>query len=203
MRGNRRPQTGEKDQRVLKASRLRTDGGESEDESAEREDSNTEESNVLYLDLKGLFLDLLGLEIDLDEVELSITAIPGPSRLLGNLLSALTKLLDKGPFERLKNVLQHFKPPSISDVLPGKSILPNIVYKVINKLLGTNFGVADEDEQSKETEEEVEDEDHGTEEIEDKKLSSDSIEEMSDEELQSFASEVVEQLEGRSNAEGQ
>jgi hypothetical protein len=203
MRGKRRLQTGDKGQRVLKPSQLRTDGGDSEDESAEREDSNVEESNVLYLDLKGLFLDLLGLEIDLDEVELSITAIPGPSRLLGNLLSAVTKLFDKGPFERIRNVLPSFKLPSISDFLPSKSILPNFVYKVINKLLGTNFGVADDDEQSEEREQEAEDEGRSTEEIEDEELSSYSIEEMSDKELQSFASEVIEQLEGRSNADGQ
>jgi hypothetical protein len=200
MRGKRPLQTGDKGQQILKASRLRTDGGDSEDESTEREDSNVEESNVLYLDLKGLFLDLLGLEIDLDEVELSITAIPGPSRLLGNLLSAVTKLLDKGPFERLKNILPSFRLPSIFDFLPEKSILPNFVYKVINKLLGTNFGVADEDEQSKESEQEAEDEDRSVDKVEEEVSSSPSIGEMSDEELQSFASEVIEQLEGRSNA---
>lgn len=50
--------------------------------------------DVLFLDLAPTFLDLLGLTVDLDEVELDVDAVPGGGRLLGNLLCAVTGLLD-------------------------------------------------------------------------------------------------------------
>lgn len=50
--------------------------------------------DILYLDLAPTFLDLLGLTIDLDQVELDVDAVPGGGRLLGNLLCAVTGLLD-------------------------------------------------------------------------------------------------------------
>jgi hypothetical protein len=49
---------------------------------------------ILLLDLGPLHLDLLGLVIDLNEVILDITAQTGANNLLGNLLCALTGLLD-------------------------------------------------------------------------------------------------------------
>ena len=49
---------------------------------------------ILHLDLGPLFLDLLGLQIDLSQVVLDIAAAPGPGNLLGNLLCAVTGLLD-------------------------------------------------------------------------------------------------------------
>jgi hypothetical protein len=49
---------------------------------------------ILHLDLGPLFLDLLGLQVDLSEVILDITAQTGPGNLLGNLLCAVTGLLD-------------------------------------------------------------------------------------------------------------
>ncbi|WP_079508699.1 hypothetical protein [Mesobacillus jeotgali] len=49
---------------------------------------------VLFLDLGPLFLDLLGLQLDLSQIVLDLTAVPGPGNLLGNLLCAVTGLLD-------------------------------------------------------------------------------------------------------------
>lgn len=43
-----------------------------------------------------MHLDLLGLVIDLNRVVLDITAGSGPGNLLGNLLCAVTGLLDGG-----------------------------------------------------------------------------------------------------------
>jgi hypothetical protein len=46
-----------------------------------------------------LFLDLLGLQIE-------ITAVPGAGNLLGNLLCAVARLLDRGgPLQGLTNLL--------------------------------------------------------------------------------------------------
>jgi hypothetical protein len=50
--------------------------------------------DILFLDLGPLFLDLLGLEVNLDPVVLDVNAIPGAGNLLGNLLCAVTGLLD-------------------------------------------------------------------------------------------------------------
>ena len=52
--------------------------------------------DILFLDLGPLHLDLLGLELDLSEVVLDLDAVAGPGNLLGNLLCALTGLLDGG-----------------------------------------------------------------------------------------------------------
>ena len=49
---------------------------------------------ILTLDIGPAFLDLLGLQVRLSRVELDITAVTGPNRLLGNLLCAVTGLLD-------------------------------------------------------------------------------------------------------------
>jgi hypothetical protein len=49
---------------------------------------------ILHLDLGPLSLNLLGLQIDLSRVVLDITAIPGAGNLLGNLLCAVTNLLN-------------------------------------------------------------------------------------------------------------
>jgi hypothetical protein len=52
---------------------------------------------VLNLVLGPLHLDLLGLVVDLNQVHLVITAVPGAGNLLGNLLCAITHLLDGTP----------------------------------------------------------------------------------------------------------
>jgi len=49
---------------------------------------------ILHLDLGPLNLDLLGLVVDLDRVILDIVAQSGAGNLLGNLLCAVTGLLD-------------------------------------------------------------------------------------------------------------
>jgi hypothetical protein len=56
----------------------------------------TASCEILHLDLGPLDLNLLGLVVHLDEVVLDISAVPGAGNLLGNLLCAITHLLD-GP----------------------------------------------------------------------------------------------------------
>jgi hypothetical protein len=51
---------------------------------------------ILHLELGPLDLDLLGLVVHLDKVVLDITAVPGAGNLLGNLLCAITNLLNGG-----------------------------------------------------------------------------------------------------------
>ena len=50
--------------------------------------------DILHLDLGPLSLDLLGLQIDLSRIVLDITAQAGAGNLLGNLLCAVTNLLN-------------------------------------------------------------------------------------------------------------
>jgi len=52
---------------------------------------------ILDLTLGPLHLDLLGLVVDLNQVHLVITAQSAPGNLLGNLLCAITHLLDGTP----------------------------------------------------------------------------------------------------------
>jgi hypothetical protein len=52
--------------------------------------------DVLHLVLAPLDLDLLGLQVHLDRVVLDIVAVSGAGNLLGNLLCAVTGLLDGG-----------------------------------------------------------------------------------------------------------
>lgn len=49
---------------------------------------------ILQLDLGAIHLDLLGLVVDLSAIHLDITAESAPGNLLGNLLCAITHLLD-------------------------------------------------------------------------------------------------------------
>ncbi|HKO50403.1 MAG TPA: hypothetical protein VJV79_21920 [Polyangiaceae bacterium] len=60
--------------------------------------------DVLFLQLGPLDLDLLGLVVHLDQVVLNIDAQSAPGNLLGNLLCAITALLD--PVSFLQNILQ-------------------------------------------------------------------------------------------------
>lgn len=64
--------------------------------------------SILNLDLGPLNLDLLGLVIDLSPISLDITAVPGPGKLLGNLLCAVAGLLDNdggGVLSGISNLL--------------------------------------------------------------------------------------------------
>ena len=60
---------------------------------------------ILHLDLGPLSLNLLGLQVNLSEVVLDISAQSGPGNLLGNLLCAVTNLLNGGSTSALSNVL--------------------------------------------------------------------------------------------------
>jgi hypothetical protein len=61
---------------------------------------------ILDLTLGPLHLDLLGLVVDLNQVHLTITAVPGPGNLLGNLLCTVAHLLDNGvPTTAVANLL--------------------------------------------------------------------------------------------------
>jgi hypothetical protein len=64
---------------------------------------------ILHLELGPLDLNLLGLVVHLDRVVLDISAQPGPGNLLGNLLCAVTHLLDTnaagGAIQNLLNAL--------------------------------------------------------------------------------------------------
>ncbi len=57
--------------------------------------------DILHLVLGPLDLDLLGLQVHLDRVVLDIVAATGAGNLLGNLLCAITGLLDGGPLAGL------------------------------------------------------------------------------------------------------
>jgi len=60
---------------------------------------------ILHLDLGPLSLNLLGLQVNLSEVVLDISAQSGPGNLLGNLLCAVTNLLNGTSTSALANLL--------------------------------------------------------------------------------------------------
>lgn len=62
--------------------------------------------DILHLELGPLDLDLLGLVVHLDRVVLDISAMPGAGNLLGNLLCAVTNLLNgAGTLSQIANLL--------------------------------------------------------------------------------------------------
>ena len=61
-----------------------------------RATQNRATCDILHLVLAPLDLDLLGLQVHLDRVVLDIVAVSGAGNLLGNLLCAVTGLLDGG-----------------------------------------------------------------------------------------------------------
>jgi hypothetical protein len=73
-----------------------TRGGGAAPAACSDEVSTQQACDILNLVLGPLHLDLLGLVIDLNQVLLDITAQPGAGNLLGNLLCAITGLLDGG-----------------------------------------------------------------------------------------------------------
>lgn len=74
--------------------------------------------DILHLDLGPLHLDLLGLTVDLSQIVLDIAAESGGGNLLGNLLCAVTNLLNPlGSLSDIVNLLNQ-----ILDILTG--ILP-------------------------------------------------------------------------------
>lgn len=151
-----------------------------EDEEAEAEDEEGEEpsehvedaedvyegddtSNVLHLDLDGLFLDLLGLEVNLNPVTLDVSARPGEGNLVGNLLSAVTGLLDgsQALMGGVKSLLQKPKEALSSVLGKSKEALTSLVSKpreFVSELLGGDEG---EDEEVEEEEGESEEDGAG------------------------------------------
>lgn len=67
--------------------------------------------DVLTLDVGAIHLDLLGLIVDLSPIHLNISAQPGSGNLLGNLLCAVTRILDNnglgGAVSGIANLLNH------------------------------------------------------------------------------------------------
>jgi hypothetical protein len=61
--------------------------------------------DIVNLDLGPLDLNVLGLQIDLNQILLDITAVPGAGNLVGNLLCAVTGLLDGNGVSGLANLL--------------------------------------------------------------------------------------------------
>jgi hypothetical protein len=62
--------------------------------------------DILHLVLGPLDLNLLGLRVQLNQVKLDITAVPGDGALLGNLLCALTGILNQnGLLAQLQNLV--------------------------------------------------------------------------------------------------
>jgi hypothetical protein len=61
---------------------------------------------ILNLDIGRITLNLLGLVVDLAPISLDVTGVTGPGNLLGNLLCALTGLLDPpGPLAAILNLI--------------------------------------------------------------------------------------------------
>ena len=71
-------------------------GGSCDTDASEVSTAQLGSCDILSLVLGPLHLDLLGLQIDLNQVVLDITAQTGAGNLLGNLLCAITGLLDAG-----------------------------------------------------------------------------------------------------------
>ncbi|QCW03932.1 hypothetical protein [Natrinema pallidum] len=115
-----------------------TDGADADGEEDEYhvEDADDvyqgdETAGVLHLDLDGLFLDLLGLEVNLNPVTLDVSARPGGNNLLGNVLSAVTGLLD-GPgavLDKVQSLLGDPKEVLSSLVSKPKELLSNVLGK--------------------------------------------------------------------------
>jgi hypothetical protein len=69
---------------------------------------------LLNLTLGPLHLNLLGLVVNLNRVHLTLTALPGPGALLGNLLCAVANLLNGSNPTALTAVLD-----SVNQILAG------------------------------------------------------------------------------------
>ncbi|RZH67610.1 hypothetical protein [Natrinema altunense] len=125
---------GEGDEETVETDGEDADGEEKDEyhvEDAEDVYQDDETAGVLHLDLDGLFLDLLGLEVNLNPVTLDVSARPGGNNLLGNLLSAVTGLLD-GPgavLDKVQSLLGKPKELLGSLVSKPKKLLSNVLGK--------------------------------------------------------------------------
>ncbi len=82
---------------------VRSIGGQ--DVGAARDSSERRRCDILNLVLGPLDLDLLGLTVNLNRVVLDVVAVTGAGKLLGNLLCAITGLLDGNRLGRLTTLL--------------------------------------------------------------------------------------------------
>ena len=81
-------------------------GGTASSAGSTVETQQVGECPILGLNLGPLHLDLLGLVVDLNQVVLAVTAVAGSGNLLGNLLCAITHLLDfPGALAAIMNLL--------------------------------------------------------------------------------------------------
>ena len=131
-----------------------------EDEAAEEEDEyhvedaedvyqDDDTSGVLHLDLDGLFLDLLGLEVNLNPVTLDVSARPGENNLLGNLLSAVTGLLDGagGLSDAVSSLIDKPKELLSSLLEKPKALLSGLASKP-KELLSRLFGLGGDESET-------------------------------------------------------
>lgn len=127
-------------------------------------------SGVLHLDLDGLFLDLLGLEVNLNPVTLDVSARPGENNLLGNLLSAVTGLLDgpkammSGLLDKAKSLLEKPKELLSAALEKPKQYISGLYESVVGRLknvLGLPFGRDDTGDEQGDEEQEADDETSG------------------------------------------
>ena len=82
---------------------------------------------ILHLDLGPLDLNLLGLVVHLDEVVLDLSAEAAPGNLLGNLLCAVTGLLDPQSVEATRRALVEFLGEMERCVPRGQSLEVRVV----------------------------------------------------------------------------
>lgn len=61
---------------------------------------------ILSLELGPINLDLLGLQVDTNRILIDITAVAGPGNLLGNLLCAVTNLLNPSQSDLVAAILR-------------------------------------------------------------------------------------------------
>jgi len=143
--------------------------GRVEDLTADAVANDDTGSEVLMLDLRGLNLNLLGLDVSLSEVVLDVSAVEGEDNLLGNLLAAVTGLLDDGlgglldglglDFdldlgERVSSAFERVR-ESVSDAvedIPLGELLTQVLVGVVSQLLGLD-DLLDDDEESDDTDE--------------------------------------------------
>jgi hypothetical protein len=105
-----------------------------DDRGNETNEEDEGECPVLVLDSDGLFLNLLGLKVDSDALDLSVTAVPGDTNPLGNLLCALLgnpfEGVVSGTVDRLWSLLSE-----VVDVLPIEEIVSRLAREFVEQLL--------------------------------------------------------------------
>lgn len=90
---------------ALRTLQVKKINGKSLSELSSRSVSGMAACDILHLVLGPLDLDLLGLQVHLDKVVLDISAQSAPGNLLGNLLCAVSHLLDSNGLPGLSNLL--------------------------------------------------------------------------------------------------